>query len=522
MRNYRRYPAPGHTYHVDATAGADTNTGQADKPFQTIAAVNALALKPGDRVLFKRGETWSATDLAVSYSGQPGRPVTFGAYGSGARPILTAVTEQAIKIDSRNWVVVSGLACNGGTGGGAKNFGLKITGTAAHITVEDCDCYGSLYGTIFIGESSGAQYAADILIDRCLAHNGAEHGVISQSEDTYVGPTRLTIRGCTAYSNGTNADSHHGIYLKHTTDSVVEDCTCYSNAGAGLKFNSMSDALALNTVGRRNYLYSNGHWGIYAAGQSCRYENNLCVGNDYGIAAILEGANSLFYHNAVINNPHNGVNTAADSSGLVFKNNLVFQDQAIVGDYCEPFITSGATGVTNNTWDYNCWFYAGVVGPDWTFNVAGGKTLAQWKAYTGSPDANGINADPLLLSSIHTTVDADSAAGQTVLNVASTAGFNPGDVVGIGMASTDRREKKTIATVQAGVSLTMTANLDNTHTGAQADIVFSSVYTDLHLQTTSPAKNAGATGLGVTQDYDQNVRPYGAAPDMGAYEFQGA
>jgi hypothetical protein len=50
-----------------------------------------------------------------------------------------------------------------------------------------------------------------------------------------------------------------------------------------------------------------------------------------------------------------------------------------------------------------------------------------------------------------------------------------------------------------------------------ADPVFVTNYTDLHLQTTSPAKNAGATTLGVLTDYDGVVRD--ATPDMGAFEF---
>jgi len=40
---------------------------------------------------------------------------------------------------------------------------------------------------------------------------------------------------------------------------------------------------------------------------------------------------------------------------------------------------------------------------------------------------------------------------------------------------------------------------------------------DFHLQTTSPCKNVGATGLGALADYDGVVRD--ATPDIGAYEF---
>ncbi|HXB68169.1 MAG TPA: right-handed parallel beta-helix repeat-containing protein [Candidatus Acidoferrales bacterium] len=44
---------------------------------------------------------------------------------------------------------------------------------------------------------------------------------------------------------------------------------------------------------------------------------------------------------------------------------------------------------------------------------------------------------------------------------------------------------------------------------------------DFHLRHGSPAIDAGAPGLSVITDFDGAVRPEGAAPDIGAYEFPG-
>ena len=43
---------------------------------------------------------------------------------------------------------------------------------------------------------------------------------------------------------------------------------------------------------------------------------------------------------------------------------------------------------------------------------------------------------------------------------------------------------------------------------------------NFHLQSTSPARNAGTTIGMVTRDYDGNPRPQGSAYDIGAYEYQ--
>lgn len=45
---------------------------------------------------------------------------------------------------------------------------------------------------------------------------------------------------------------------------------------------------------------------------------------------------------------------------------------------------------------------------------------------------------------------------------------------------------------------------------------------DFRLTTSSSAKNAGAALAAVTDDYDNNARPFGASHDIGAYEFSEA
>lgn len=69
-----------------------------------------------------------------------------------------------------------------------------------------------------------------------------------------------------------------------------------------------------------------------------------------------------------------------------------------------------------------------------------------------------------------TTVDADSAAGQKVLNVASTTNYAADEYVSINIDG-DRWEVRKIDTIQAGVSLTFTVNLSYTHTAVQGDEV---------------------------------------------------
>jgi hypothetical protein len=85
-------PARATTYFV-AAAGSDSNSGTSSgAPWQTIAKVNSSTFSPGDSILFNRGDAWYGTSLLAPSSGSSGLPITFGAYGSGANPIVKGST----------------------------------------------------------------------------------------------------------------------------------------------------------------------------------------------------------------------------------------------------------------------------------------------------------------------------------------------------------------------------------------------------------------------------------------------
>ena len=242
--------------------------------------------------------------------------------------------------------------------------------------------------------------------------------------------------------------------------------------------------------------------------------NNLCTNNIYyGICLLvwsgdLAGVSVL--HNTVINHAYRGIilyDSAA--AGCAIENNII----RAMGSQVLIYVPSAAF-LTDNTVDYNIGYTSG----NWGQVGGTGYSLANWDGLDGTPDTHSANDNPDFVAetvAVETTVDADSNSGQPVLNVASTSGYSVGDVVNINVGGV-RAEIRRILSISAGVSLTMTSNLSSTHTAVQADTVRLYTY-DAHLQTTSPAKNTGATGLGVPQDYDGVTRD--AQPDIGAYEF---
>jgi hypothetical protein len=59
--------------------------------FTTTSQVNAATLSAGDSILFRRGDTFYG-EIIVNNSGTSGNPITYGAYGTGAKPVITGFT----------------------------------------------------------------------------------------------------------------------------------------------------------------------------------------------------------------------------------------------------------------------------------------------------------------------------------------------------------------------------------------------------------------------------------------------
>ena len=80
-------------YYVSSSGSDSANGLSSSTPWQSILKINSVfpTLKPGDRILFKRGERFYGS-LQISVSGSSGSPITIGAYGTGASPVVSGFT----------------------------------------------------------------------------------------------------------------------------------------------------------------------------------------------------------------------------------------------------------------------------------------------------------------------------------------------------------------------------------------------------------------------------------------------
>ncbi len=240
------------TYYVDAEGGDGSNGGTSEgSPLATIDQANQLDLDPGDRLLFKGGQSFDGNlQLDAEDAGTVENPVVVGSYGEG-RASLSAGTATGISIYNAGGVEVSDLIVTGarqaagnGVSGVEVYTDLENETKLEHVRLKNLEVSG--FGDVGIilgaypedGTKSGFK---DVRITGVDVHDNADAGIKSfgyfsssasswAHEDVYVGD-------CYTYDNkgipekGAEQNRHtgSGIELSDVDGATIERCVSYNN-----------------------------------------------------------------------------------------------------------------------------------------------------------------------------------------------------------------------------------------------------------------------------------------------------
>jgi hypothetical protein len=220
-------PASAGDYHVDCRAGDDARDGRSPgTAWHSLAKVNATTFSSGDSILLQRGTRCTGT-LWPKGSGEPGKPIRLGAYGTGPLPIVDAVGgEAAVKLfDQQHWHIETIEAV------GARTYGIHISGsqgTLRHFRVRNVvvhDVGGEVKtktsGLLVMAAGGGGQTFEDVVIDGVTAYGTTQWaGIVVHGAawaDTGLRARHVTIRNSIVHD--VYGD---GIALFQVEDGLIE------------------------------------------------------------------------------------------------------------------------------------------------------------------------------------------------------------------------------------------------------------------------------------------------------------
>jgi len=261
------------TYYVDATNGNDSNSGTSETAaWKTIGKINSMEFLPGDMILFKRGEIWRE-ELVIKNDGVSGNPITFGAYGTGEKPVITAadlasnwtrtpgyddVWQTPTSTETRIVIFDGNLGKEGNAAGNLnKEFEWAWQANVLYVFSTSNPAQAYTNPGVEIGARNNAiwghnknYYTMDGLDLR-----GA-NGKMNSGAGLLLSGDYVTVKNCTfmhnfyagihaadAADNGTveSCEIHHnlinGVYLENDNSWSMSNCTVHSN-GLGAKFRS--------------------------------------------------------------------------------------------------------------------------------------------------------------------------------------------------------------------------------------------------------------------------------------------
>jgi Periplasmic copper-binding protein (NosD) len=294
----------GATYYVDSVGGNDSNTGTL-APWRTISKVNAHTFGPGDQILFKRGGVWHDV-LVLTSSGSAAHPITVGAYGTGAAPVLDqqGVRWPVVKLIKASHIVLRDLAMEN-----ASNVTVYLS-DSSNITVLTCALKNSKSHAIYVtGMSPNAVIANNTYsMDPGFVMSGAFIHVLSAVES-------FTARGNTVVLND-NATTN-GIYILDVDNAHIFGNTIYNGTEAiGVKGYTRS---VYGAEIYDNAAYNASH--VHGDGESIEVSGYYHTG---GNSAGLQ-AQAAIHHNFVVGGPHtmNAIAGYYASHSTVYNNIVV-------------------------------------------------------------------------------------------------------------------------------------------------------------------------------------------------------
>jgi hypothetical protein len=399
-----------------STSGDDSYHGQSpSRPWKTIAKVNGYGgLRTGDKVLFKRGDTWtlaSASDRLVGHSG-----ITYADYGSGNLPIIDgAGLSDCFIAQNKGNIRLHNLDLRRGYDAGAQFIGCN------DVTIQNCNMQGSGNDNlIFITNNRNV-----------VITGGTYHDPVRRATGTMItnieiadGGTNFLIDGIDTYGaenadisihNHSSADPQGStniptnVVIKHSYvhDSLgygiqvlaqgvsappvvsIQDCVLISaNTGIRVYKSASSPYYPQGVTISGCKIKESTTYGIFIQGDDCEIKRCVLWGTISTYLIRIDSAKRINVYNNTLHLSPAAANWpiyilgGARVDTINIKNNIIYMNTT-----SGQMIGTAALSGTNVTINYNWYFFKSYTTQARWMWLGTAYTYANWKTNSGQ-DAN--------------------------------------------------------------------------------------------------------------------------------------
>lgn len=324
-------------YYVDAVGGDNNNDGKSTgAAWKTVAKVNQMNFGPGDRVFFKRGQTFSGTTLDARWDGTSSSKITFGAYGSGAKPILAdpSTGQSAIvkitgsyQVFENLHVKLTSLPTPDGDGRYVLyRIGFAFNDDACYNDVKSCTLEWLAAGVAFAPTTHHNAVFSNVFDYICLYWPEGNH---------YNGSICVNLKG--DYNNVSwNTFKSSGSDFEATENAVelynARDCRIHHNKAFGVRVFSETGSFPVTGVSERNAYEYNLH---SSDKEDARFLVTRGEGHTNGPVKLTTMFNNTVFFTGASSRGVVLQNGSALQNLLEMRNNIIFVRRATPGSLQE-------------------------------------------------------------------------------------------------------------------------------------------------------------------------------------------
>lgn len=348
-------------YYVAANGNDAANGTSQATAWQTLAKLNTITFAPGDNILFNRGDVFYGS-LTINQSGNSLNPITFGAYGTGAKPIITGFTSITswTNLGSNIWEstnAVSTLSSVSVVTVGNKNIPMGRYPNTGYITYQSNSGNTSITASGLPSSTTNWTGAGIVIRKERWA---AENGVIT----SHVGNTLNYTDDGGWYSPNPN----YGCYIQNDARTLdVQNEWYYNPSTKKLRIYSTSTPVGVQASSVYRLVSGSGNYIVFdnlsfqGSNDYCIYlnsQNNITVQNcDIAFTGkeAIYGQSSTYL--SVLNNTFNdcggsAVRLTTNSDNAVIRNNTIKNTGLFVVGV-NIFLDGLATDGLNTIIEYN-------------------------------------------------------------------------------------------------------------------------------------------------------------------------